>query len=97
MAEQDALLESLQTLTEQTSHAVLSCRAVSGLERCGLVWNAWHAVRMSYRSPLSASRVQGVEGVPGFGAQVRDGHIRLCGGLKSLVSFFFFQIRCACE
>lgn len=88
MDEQDALLEALQNLTEQTSHAVLAFRAVPGLEeRCGLVWNAWHAVRMSYRSPLSPLRVQGVEGVAGFGVQVRVENVCLCSGFWSVFVF----------
>lgn len=84
MAEQDALLEALQTLTEQISHAILGSCATPGLPeragRYGVVWNAWHAVRMSYRSPLSPSRAQGVDGVPGFDAQVRQNEWLVGGG-----------------
>ena len=74
MAEQDALLEALQALTEKTSHAILSSGSLAGLsERSGVVWNAWHAVRSSYRSSLSPSRVEGMQAVTGFDAQVRAG------------------------
>lgn len=93
MAEQDALLEALQTLTEKTSHAILGSCATRGLPekagRCGVVWNAWHAVRMSYRSPLSPSRAQGVDGVAGFDAQVRQ-HEWLVGGGHLFVFVWLF-------
>lgn len=72
MAEHDALLEALQALTEHTSYAILASHSWScpSEERLGVVWKAWHAVRISYRSPFSPSRLQGVEGVPGFDQQV---------------------------
>lgn len=100
MAEQDALLDYLLALTEQTSHAVLASRSVLGVsERSGVVWNAWHAVRMSYRSPLSPSRLQGVDTVPGFDAQVR-GEIRLFSGRRLLFvscSLLFMVLGCRGE